>query len=307
MGIILSVYSESAFKEYLLPAVVNEEYSIILEQNIFNLNKDTKLNLEISEYQWSFVPSADYRIEKLVKKGEYAEYKGECLENDDLFRVCLAGGKAISVMVEATDVTFSVLEKYEIKNNQTIRIGSADTNDICYNKLNLVSWEHAVIYRKNGGSFIDIKENSNGAFINFKRHTGTRQLEFGDHINIFGLDIMYLGEIIAVNAAGKNIIVKQENFKKYIPAKTIVQRQKKEESDKDGFFHRSPRQIYKLADDAIEIEAPPAPKELSRRPLFMVIGPSLTMTIPMLLGCGMSIYSASAKGTGGGNVIKIIT
>lgn len=64
MGIILSIYSENAFKEYLLPAVVNEEYSIILEQNIFNLNKDMKLNLEISEYRWSFVLPAPKELNR---------------------------------------------------------------------------------------------------------------------------------------------------------------------------------------------------------------------------------------------------
>lgn len=50
----------------------------------------------------------------------------------------------------------------------------------------------------------------------------------------------------------------------------------------------------------IDIEAPPQMQRKSRKPLFMTIGPSFTMAIPMLLGSGMSVLSSSMRGAGSG-------
>lgn len=62
-------------------------------------------------------------------------------------------------------------------------------------------------------------------------------------------------------------------------------------------FHRAPRYLPKLATDTVEIEAPPAPKEQNQDPPLLAIGPAITMALPMLLGCSLTIFSA---GSGGG-------
>lgn len=46
----------------------------------------------------------------------------------------------------------------------------------------------------------------------------------------------------------------------------------------------------------VTIEPPPAPQKLSEQPLFMLIGPSLSMAIPMLAGSVMAIFEASGNG-----------
>lgn len=301
MGFILSIYSEEAFKEYLLPAVVDDTYSIVLERDIFGLDKDIKLSMEISGgYQWFFMPSEEYQIGQLLEDKSCIPYTGQKLAQDDLFLLHLADGRHLSVMVEITDTTFAVFEKFVLRTDQTVRIGSTDANDIQYNRRKLVSGDQASIYQKDGRFVIDVKEMSNGIYINYKRVVGKRRLDFGDHINIFGLDIIYLDQVIAVNAARRDVKVRQESFQKYEIQRTAPAGFRAEKRREPGLFHRSPRQLYKPDDEPVEIEAPPAPKELNRRPLFMVIGPSLTMTLPMLMGCGLSIYSARIRGTGSG-------
>lgn len=56
-------------------------------------------------------------------------------------------------------------------------------------------------------------------------------------------------------------------------------------------YHRSPRNMERLETEAIEIEAPPAVQEEQTTPVFMLIGPALTMMLPMMLSTGFSIIN----------------
>lgn len=71
MSIVLSIHSPKAFKEFLLPAVNNTDYSIILDRDIFVLDRDVELYMEIIDNHWSFLPSDKYRIEDTVSKETY--------------------------------------------------------------------------------------------------------------------------------------------------------------------------------------------------------------------------------------------
>ncbi len=292
MSVVLSIYSVKAFKEYLLPAVNNEEYSIILNRDIFCLSKDIKLDLEVVENKWYFLNSSEYYLEEAKTNQNYV---GQEIKNDDLLRMILPNGEILSVMVEETENSYAVFKKYDIGNCNTVTIGKAETNDIRYDKLNLISREHAIIHR-NGTQFIIEDKSANGVFVNYVRIAGNRQLEFGDHINIFGLDIVYLDGIIAVNTYENGAEVQENVFKKYMQKEENAAGIKEK---KKVIYHRSPRQIYKISDEEIEIEAPPQPKELNRKPLGMLIGPCMTMALPMLLGCGLSIYSTKLNGNRG--------
>ncbi|MCD8157244.1 MAG: type VII secretion protein EssC [Clostridiales bacterium] len=64
------------------------------------------------------------------------------------------------------------------------------------------------------------------------------------------------------------------------------------------YFKRAPRALVELYTDDIEIEAPPQLNRTKKRPLLMTIGPSLTMALPMLLGCLVYIYAARVGGSG---------
>lgn len=295
MSIILSIYSVKAYKEYLLPAINNEEYSIILNSDIFRLNKDVKLELENIENQWTFLESKEYRIEEAQTQNSYI---GQTIRNDDLLRITLPNGEILSVMVEETDNTFSVFRKYDIHNFDKVTIGKDGSNLIQYDRLNLISREHALIH-KNGSQYIIEDRSANGVFVNSVRIAGSRQLSFGDHINIFGLDIVYLDGIIAVNECEDNVSVKENVFEEYIQKPVELPERKGSRERERILYHRSPRQIYKLSDEDIEIEAPPQPKEMNKKPVSMLIGPSMTMALPMLLGCGLAIYSTKVSGRGG--------
>ena len=292
MSIVLSIHSPKAFKEFLLPAVNNTDYSIILDRDIFVLDRDVELYMEIIDNHWSFLPSDKYRIEDTVSKETYFNVD---LKDNDLLTAVLSNGERISIMVDETDSSFNVFEKYDLNSINNITIGKSENNIIKYDTRKLISKEHAII-RKNGEQFVLEDRSANGVFVNSVRMVSNRQLEFGDCINIFGLQIVFLGKIIAINTHTENVTVNEDKLKKYEQPVYDKASSSGKNSKQKVLYHRSPRQIYKIDADSVEIESPPQPKQLNKKSIGMLIGPSMTMALPMLLGCGLSIYSTKVSG-----------
>lgn len=296
MSIILSIHSAKAFQEFLLPAVNNSEHAIILDKDTFALEKDIELQMEVIENCWHFLPSPNYRIEDTM---EHQEYIGKTLADGALLTILLPGQENISVMADETESFFKVYEKYDTGNLEEITIGKSESSDIVYDTRKLVSRQHAVIRRTSGQCVIEDRS-ANGIFVNAKRVVGSRQLRFGDCINIFGLSLVYLGKILAVNSQNEAFSVNGSKLKEYHDDESgDIKEMPQNGENRKILFHRSPRQIYKIDDGTMEIEAPPQPKTLSKKSVGMLIGPSMTMTLPMLLGCGLAIYSTRAGGSAG--------
>lgn len=293
MSTILSIHSVKAFKEYLLPAINNAEYSIIISKDIFRLDHDVELHMEVIHKVWSFLQTEEYEL-KTTETDTVCF--GIPLKDKDLLTLTLFDNEHLSLMIRETDSSFEVFEKYDIRNGQEITIGQSERNIIRYDILNLISREHAII-KKNANRYIIEDKSTNGVFVNSIRIVGSRQLEFGDSINIFGLCLVFLDGIIAVNAQKENVFVDRQKLSTYQAEDADdTKAEKGSRRQKSIVFHRSPRQLAKLTDDTVEIEAPPQPKSINRKPLGMLIGPSMTMALPMLLGCGLAIYSTRVSG-----------
>lgn len=292
MSYILSIYSRQAFKECLLPAINNADYRISIEKELFGLTQDYEIPMEIIDEKWRFA-------EKLQGQFFYTAlkqvYKGESIKHGDVFSLTIGLEEQISIIVKETNKSFSVYEKYDISNMSEITFGNSEDNLFWYENLGLVSKNHCKIVRRDN-CFVLEDTSTNGVFVNSKRVVGSRQLQFGDYIDIFGLRIVFLNEFIAVNASVENLDIERKILKKYIPRVTALSYGKSNVTEKKQIFHRSPRNIPKIESDRLEIEGPPAPKELNAQSTLMAIGPSLTMTIPMMAGCLLSAFSTQASG-----------
>ncbi|MBO5474624.1 MAG: DUF853 family protein [Lachnospiraceae bacterium] len=180
-----------------------------------------------------------------------------------------------------------------------ITIGSDEKNDIQYDtkrlNLNLISKEHAVIARRQERYAIEDRS-TNGIFVNSVRVVGNRQLDFGDCIHIFGLCIVFLGNVLAVNHTADSVRINEKKLVSYQEPVHSMFTERRAYKEK-VFYHRSPRQLYKVDKDTIEIEAPPSRQMLNKKPVGMLIGPSLTMALPMLLGCGLAMYGNRTSGS----------
>lgn len=296
MGFVLLIHTTHAYKKYMLPAVNNTNHAIVLKKEFFNLPADVELSMEIVDGRWFFVESDSYFLRDSVTKASYFDRE---LQNQDLLSVVIPGNEVLNILVSRTDSSFNVFRKYDIRANSQITIGKNETNDIRYNMLNLVSREHAVI-RRDGNRFILEDTSTNGVYLNDVRMKEPRQLAFGDYIDIYGLTIVYLDGIIAVSAGDANVRINEGKLYEYVEPQMQEEPTDTMTAVKPKFlYHRSPRQIYRLDDEVIEIEAPPQPRIQNKKPLAMIIGPSLTMSLPMIFGCVLTIFGSRSSGRSG--------
>lgn len=298
MSYIISVYSAKAFKEILLPAINNADYSLSIPGTLFGLMSDIDISMEIMDGKWTIKPSDRYSFSYNTEQFK-EKYNGEPLKKGDIFSGSFQMGGILSLIVHEVDSSFEVCDKFSLEGVSEVTIGKEDSNMIQYDAMSLISRSHARIVNK-GGRHVVEDRSSNGTFVNAKRIVGSYQLEYGDCIDIFGLRIVYLNKIIAVSSSTEPVRVRPDALRKYVPVMATPAGTKKGETAPKSLFHRSPRNIPKLETDRIEIDSPPSKKELNQQPTFMAIGPALTMALPMVMGCALSIYSTKMNGGSSG-------
>ena len=292
MAIILSVYTNSAFREIRLPIVNNSNYTVVLHKNIYGLAKDIILKLEVINEEWVFIEDSAYSIMK-----ENEGYERKRLQDKDVLKV-YTENELISIVVRKVRQAFHIFKKYTLANIRTITIGKNVSNTICYDYSGLVSREHAVLTKTSDGWQIKNK-GANGICINSQLVNNARSLQFGDFISIIGLHIVYLGDILAIDIQENDVIV-SEGLKEYEYSADEIYHETNQRKlitkDSRSLVHRAPRNIHKIYTEPIEIESPPNLNKSPKQPMIMTIGPSFTMAIPMLLGCLLMVSGGSSSG-----------
>lgn len=293
MSIVVSAYSKSAFKEFVLPAVNNTEITLLLEYYIFQTKEDISLKLEVIDGRWYFQDMP----ERIHIGSE--DYAGKALENRETYSLTTTNGETLALMIQETESSFSVYTKFSLEGAEKISIGNRQGKTIEYSAYyggaQIVSGTHAELICQQGKWLLEDKS-SNGVFLNDLRVRASTMLEFGDHVNIWGLRMVYLGDVLAIEQSERMQI--DTNILQAVDAENIGAEELFEEEKKTEkiFYHRSPRNMEALDTEKIEIEAPPAPKEETETPLLMLIGPAMTMMLPMMLGTGMAIWSSRMSG-----------
>lgn len=301
MSTVLAIYSTNAFKRYLLPAVNNANHSIFLSGDTFGFEGSIELKLEVIEYMWYFVPADEYELGRQDGSSCFSS----ALQDGDIIKLTFCGRVLLSVIVRQMENYFSVYQKYGLDSNRAhVTIGHLDTNDIVYNQFQLLSGKHAQIQVHKNGAFFEDLGSVNGSFVNNRRVEGSIPLFYGDRIDIYGLRIVYLGTFLAINVSESGAAVSEKNLKSIeISADRL--------SDSCGrkiknTFHRSPRHIAKIRTAPVSIEEAPQPKTLDQPSMFMTIVPSLTMALPMILGCVLMVWASSLEKTGYSNIYQYI-
>ena len=300
MSTIITVYSHDAFKSFLLPAINDADYSILLAESLFNTARDIELKLEIRDNKWFFVCSDDYEIKYLTGDESCFDKSLEdnAAEGNNEFRILDGGRHVLSIMVRVSDEYFSVYEQYSLVGvSGPLMIGRDPSNAICFGSTGkqFVSSRHAQLESTGAGfAFLD-NDSANGSFLNNRRVTGAQVLKFGDCIDIFGLRIVFLGDSIAVNVLESGAKVNEAVLKRVV--KQAQPLPKVNHRKLTTIFHRSPRRLNKIEQDKIKIDDPPAPKEeIKNRGVLGAIGSAISMALPMLLGCAFMIYASQVSG-----------
>lgn len=292
MSVVLTVYSQNAYKEFVLPSIHNAEMNLHIPAKMFHLGKDLELHLERMDDQWYLCASLEYRYESNGENREAA-----ALHQNVHIRMQVRGNKILFLSVQEKETAFVSYDKYDISKIHELIIGSGENASIYYtygeDGAEYISRKHAVIRMKNGEAFLE-DCSKNGTFVNDIRINGEQRLCFGDNIHMWGLDMVYLGTILAVRSDSR-IKIKNETLLKWRQPYTTAGGEKGDRRAEDE-YHRSPRELTELEKGKIEIEAPPAPRELEDTPLMMTVGPALTMAIPMVMSSALAIVGARSSG-----------
>lgn len=290
---IIVVFGSDVYKEYLLPNIMDAEYSVTLPASTFLLRKDIELLMEVDSRGWKFLESSKYMI---LRKDQ--EEKDAYISQGEVAELITNKSEKLQMITADSHPGFLVMKKFDLAGTNRITIGNHENNTICYNFQKLISGSHGILERRGDGFYIQ-DTSSNGIFCGHKRIQGSRKLKFGDCINIFGLQLIYLEQMLAVGTNYGNLKIRTEELIPF-PRENWVNGQHAAKEDVT-YFNRSPRNLPVILSDNIEIESPPQPGNLQKKPLFLTIGPSFTMAIPMLLGCGMAIMSSRMAGRSSGS------
>ncbi len=287
MNYIISVYTENAFQEYILPSVNNTDHYITLRSSYYGICNDVRLELEIINGVWFIKKNALYTID--ITETQNNRYR---LENGLKLSLTTSDMDEIILFVDESDSVFHAFDKFDISSAGEITIGKNKDNSIVYDNKGMVSHNHAVI-RKDNGSYVINNKSPNGVYINNIHIHESYRLSFGDYINILGLHLVFLGDVIAIDLYKGDVEIDRRVLISYVDKTGSLDDAK----DNDGaLYHRSPRNYEKLSNDKIEIEAPPKSNVHKRQSLFMTIGPAITMAFPMMAGCLLMMYSSSKAG-----------
>ena len=356
MSVVLMIYSRSACREFVLPAVHNEEFDVLIGSSVFNLREDTALHMEENMGSWYFLPDKNYVVYgadgiSVTREAAPGDGKGENLLLIDGANYTLdMQGERVAIVVRFKETSFTSYRKYFIGDSAEVTIGRNPDNVINYKysyKDNEYIGRYMAAIRHIGGQTVlmDLKS-VNGVYVNDNRMKESHTLIFGDHIHIWGLDIIYLGSILAIRDED-TLVVNTRVLVPYAVAeeetgtesgsgregyhtggtggadtgsgrkasdtgstgeistgafradRKLPSQQEAAEQYRRTLYHRAPRSMEVIDTEAVEIEQPPAVREMPEPNLLMTIGPSLTMAIPMALGSSLAIISTRMSGNTG--------
>lgn len=291
---ILMIYDKQVCKEFLLPNLHDVDYKIYLYREIFRLKQDIELSLENSSKGWEIVSTEAYYV-----KTEQMRKERHLLQNEEIVEIKTESGERLQMIVVDSQPCFPVAQKYDIHMMKEVSVGKSTGNLIQYRFMELISASHVTFIRYSDGWYL-IDTSSNGVFCDNVRVQGKRKLRFGDHIELFGLHILFLGDMVAVGNFYGELVVKEDILKPYEITPIFLERKENVRKHEIPYFHRSPRNLPVLHRESVEIEAPPSPKAVKQKPLYLTIGPAFTMAIPMMLGCALAIFGSRLSGQSSG-------
>lgn len=285
MVMLLIVYNQKICEEVSLPNVYHADYDAVFDRGRYELTESLSLHFENRVEGWFLCAKNGYE----VQYGHQREAQ-HLLKDGDIISI-LAGRDVLYLMVCDEAKCFSVMKKYDLSSCSRIPFGRDETNAVCYDFHGLISSVHGVLQCA-GEDWYLTDCSTNGIFLNHKRIRSSRKLEYGDSIHVFGLHMVFMGNILLLHADCGSLRVHG------LPEVRIgeVSRTENGKVRNVRYFNRSPRYFPELFQDDIVIEEPPVPQPSAQKPAYMVIGPAFTMAIPMCLGFVMAAVASQLNG-----------
>lgn len=278
MSYTLYINQKEKIAEYPLPAVDNKRIGL----DISDICGCT-LTMEILDGVWRLL--SDSTVTILTDRDGGAVQYAELSDGAVIWLMC--NNSMFAVMAKEIHAEQNSYSKYQL--GKKISIGRAADNDIVIND-DFTGSHHCVIVSDNG-RYVLSDNSKNGTYINGRRVSAMTELHIFDTIYITGHKLIFLGSVIAV--------CDSDSVSSALPAAELDVLTNKELHSDSSYFSRAPRRICPLDTETVEIDDPPSKQKMRSQPLIFIIGPSVTMPIPILVSVVVNIVSSSSSGHSG--------
>ena len=299
MSVVLFVENRQVCRRIPLPALNDADYSVCLEGGSFFVEENITLHFEIVNNVWRICPEGGYRLyvlsgqEAVPVKRPFAFAKGMYV------RLLTADGETLLLSMRGQEELFHAYQKLTLSEAQSVTAGSGEACGICLPPESGAQSEHARITLRDGKAVLENLA-EDGLYLNGEAVMGSRELAYGDVADICGMRAVFLDGILAVDPASgarveESLLAEAAPKEEAASAETVPAVFEKPEH---VLYHRSPRKLEPLESGRITIEEPPEPELLKEQTFLQMVGNSVLMVIPMIVGCSMMI--ASSRMSGGG-------
>lgn len=285
---IIYFNEQNRILEYMLPGEDNRQGEIDLSAEM--KVPELIIAYEVWDGEW-FFRSNDY----VRLSVEHQIMESFPIIDGKVFNIKIkSSGRKLTGVAHLINEEMTTYTKYDISKLNHISIGRNQGNDITINN-DFVSGQHASINFRGNGWYIS-NNSPNGTYLNSDRISGEQKLHIGDSIYIVGFKIIFFGSFIAINRI-KEVEARITEYDSSLHCE-------KRKSEDESSFSRAPRYIEPLDESPVEIEGPPQKERQSKQPLWLVLGPSLTMPLPILV---VVLFNAlSNKGGSVGSYIGML-
>ena len=284
------------FKDVYFPDQSNWNRKVVLRQDETGVEYDMYLSVRSLEDRVWVAPI----VPLSWKDGSRREHE---VKGETVFTMCdLKSGHEIRLIIKPFEKQWLRFTKYCLPRKKLV-IGRDERADIRDTGA-LMTGQHGYLGMTQDGYVRYQDQSSNGTYLNGRKMRGsTARLSFGDVLAFpTGLKIIYLGQCIAVNRTTGSRDCSLEKWRH-------KESQALERTDCDlpsiyEEYQRTPRMLTPCEVKDVEIEAPLAKQVQPQQPLFLQIGPSMTMVLPMMMG---TLVASSGNGMLSSGVVMIGT
>ena len=291
MSTVLTFQNEQVYHRHLLPAMNNADYYYTLVGKKFCLEESLELHLEIINKVWRICPDTSCRME-IIEDGARRPVSGTCPLTDGVrMELISSDGERILLETEERDV-LRPYRKYLLPPSGEVKIG---TGGECGIRLadGTKSTGRAQIYQTGEEAYIENLSEA-GVFHNSLAVRGCARLAWGDVIDMPPLSLVWLNGVLALDCDAPV----ETDLEEQAPAgdSSDDAEEKYAASLKRELYRRPPRKLETLDCGVVEIEAPPDPFLMKKQSFTQLIGNSVLMVVPMLMGSLMMIIASRQEG-----------
>lgn len=272
---LITLITEQRFFSIHLPEKCVGKYWIIDEELSVDMNHLVGIEADSTGNHWIIKGSKDL---KLYKGTERTETDVIELVVGELYPMIIGSDnpRRAFLFVEDESSERNTYVKYRVKGDCTFTIGKAQDNQVIINNA-FVSSHHAQVAYQSGRWMIADSNSSNGIYINRRRMTDRRELEFGDVVFILGFKMVIGNDFIAINNPGGKVELKFDRLgvyevNDYMDDETIIPRE-------DAFFYRSPRFQREIEPLELKVDMPTMKDKMDETPIFLTLMPAMLMGV----------------------------